>query len=429
LARSGSRSYEIAPSAARLTSSLRDIGYDFHTAVADLVDNSISAGATHVDITIEFESGASYVLIADNGEGMTANGLAEALRFGSRRIYGQCDLGRFGLGLKTASLSQCRRLTVVTRRSPSRAFTSRSTLDLDLIEEWDEWVAVEERPASEPARAAQKLLVEGPGTVVIWEKLDRVLPERYMESGWGRRRMAALAQRTAEHLAVVFHRFLAGLADGTQLIISVNGEKVEPWDPFALAESATIEMPPHTFEVDLGSASGNVDFRGYVLPPRDRFSSPEAFEALSGPLKWNRQQGLYVYRANRIIQFGGWNGLRAIDEHTKLARASIDFDSELDEAFQVNVAKMRVTLPASLRQMLERPVHELCVRASDVYRKTGQHRTTAAPKGKGKTADLADVGLALRAAALEAGQLTALASVFEILRLRQPELLKALRLD
>lgn len=427
MARSSSRSYGIEPSAARLTSSLRDIGYDFHTAIADLVDNSISAGATHVDITIEFKPNSSYVLIADNGEGMTSNGLTEALRFGSRRAYGRGDLGRFGLGLKTASLSQCRRLTVLTRRSSTRNVTSLSTLDLDLIEEWDQWVAVEERPASEAVQAGERLLIEGPGTVVIWEKLDRVLPEHHMESGWGRRRMVTLAQRTSQHLAVVFHRFLAGLADGMQLILSVNGEKIEPWDPFAMAEPATIEMPAQTFEVDLGSASGNVHFRGCVLPPRDRFSSPEAFEALSGPLKWNRQQGLYVYRANRVIQFGGWNGLRAIDEHTKLARAAIDFGTELDEAFQVNVAKIRVALPASLRQMLERPVHELCIRASDVYRKTGQPR--AASVQKGKRADLADVGLALRAAALEAGQLAALASVFDVLRLRQPELLKALRLE
>jgi hypothetical protein len=391
------------------------------------VDNSISAGATHVDIVIEFKQSASYVLVADNGEGMTANGLAEALRFGSRRAYSRADLGRFGLGLKTASLSQCRRLTVATRRSTGRNLTSLSSLDLDLIEEWDEWVAIEERPASEAVRAAENRLAEGPGTVVIWEKLDRVLPERHMESGWGRRRMASLAQRTSQHLAVVFHRYLSGLDDGTHLIVSVNGEKVEPWDPFASAESATIAMPPQTFEVDLGSAAGNVHFQGYVLPPRDRFSTPETFEALSGPLKWNRQQGLYVYRANRIIQFGGWNGLRAIDEHTKLARAAIDFDTELDEAFQVNVAKMRVALPANLRQMLERPVHELCVRASDVYRKTGQSRS--GPSSKVRNADLRDVGLALRAAALEAGQLPALTSVFDVLRIRQPELLKALGLE
>ena len=90
---------------------------------------------------------------------------------------------------------------------------------------------------------------------------------------------------------------------------------------------------------------------------------------MSGPLKWNRQQGIYIYRANRLVQYGGWNGVRGIDEHTKLARASLDFDTDLDEAFQINVAKMRVVLPPTLKQMLERPMHELCVLADDAYRR------------------------------------------------------------
>src|SRR5258708_35565079 len=132
----------VHPSAARLTGSLRDVGYDFPSAVADLVDNSLAAGASRVEIEMEVAGAESRVLIADDGCGMTANGLAEALRFGSRRVYGRGDLGRYGLGLKTASLSQCRTVTAASRWQGGKR-TSVRQLDLDLIAEWDEWLIVD----------------------------------------------------------------------------------------------------------------------------------------------------------------------------------------------------------------------------------------------------------------------------------------------
>jgi hypothetical protein len=364
------RSYvDVPPSAARLTGSLRDIGYDFHTAVADLVDNSIAAGARQVDVSIVFDPNASYVLISDDGEGMTPQELLEALRFGSRREYARHDLGRFGLGLKTGSFSQCRRLTVVSRHARNRPICHVRTLDLDFIERADSWAVLQDEDSDAIDQAIRRLQ-ERRGTVVVWEKLDRVLPERYAESGWGRRRLTSLATKTAEHLSMVFHRFIAGNHGLDSVIISVNDEKLQAWDPFARDEPNTLEVDPEIFEVETEYGSSDITFRGYVLPPRDKFSTPERFERMSGPLKWNRQQGLYIYRANRLVQFGSWNGLRGIDEHTKLARASIDFDTDLDETFQINVAKMSVVLPATLKNMLERPIHDLCVRADAAYRQS-----------------------------------------------------------
>src|SRR5580692_3836166 len=225
------KSAAITPSAARLTESLRDIGYDFPAAVADIVDNSVMAGATHVDVSVEFAGEESYVVISDDGEGMTGNGLVEALRFGSRRSYGRNDLGRYGLGLKTASLSQCRSVAVVTCRRSAPGNVHVRMLDLDLIAEWDEWLVVEPSPAPIVQRSAERLATE-PGTVVIWRKLDRVLPEKRPDGGWARRRLEAMAAKTAEHLGLVFHRYLEGTA-GLGLVIVVNGQKVEPWNPFA----------------------------------------------------------------------------------------------------------------------------------------------------------------------------------------------------
>ena len=157
---------------------------------------------------------------------------------------------------------------------------------------------------------------------MAWEQLDLVLPERNPEGGWAKRRLAAIADRTAEYLAMVFHRRLEDSAGDTRLTITVNGEKVTPWDPFATNEGGTLRLPARSFELNIGQSQGTVRFTPYVLPARNRFSSHEAFEYFSGPQKWNRQQGLYVYRAGRLITSGGWAGIRAIDEHTKLARAS-----------------------------------------------------------------------------------------------------------
>jgi hypothetical protein len=407
--------------------------------VADIVDNSVMAGASQVDVTIEFAGEESYVVIADDGEGMTANGLIEALRYGSRRPYGRSDLGRYGLGLKTASLSQCRSVTVVTCRHSAPGNVTVRTLDLDLIAQWDEWLVVEPAPDPVIGTSAERLASE-PGTVVIWRKLDRVLPEKRPDGGWARRRLDAMAAKTAEHLGIVFHRFLES-TDGHGLVITVNGHKVQPWNPFAPTELTTNELPMQRFEVTVGDMSGTVSLRRFVLPPRDEFSSIEEFERHSGPLNWNRQQGIYIYRADRLVQWGGWNGIRGIDEHTKLARAALDFDTDLDSVFNINVAKMRVILPPQIRQMLERPINELCGYADDRYRKASRHgrEQPPVPSQPGSHAPRpaaevpisggGDAGLALRAAAMQAGEYEAFRRITAVLAQQAPVIARALGLD
>lgn len=425
------RHVTVQPSAARLTSSLRDVGYDFPSAVADLVDNSLAAGASQVEIEIEFAGADSRVLIADDGCGMTANGLAEALRFGSRRAYRHDDLGRYGLGLKTASLSQCRRVTVASRRLDGSR-TSVRQLDLDLIAEWDEWLIVDPGRTVTTERALE-FLKRGFNTVIAWENLDRVLPEKRPEGGWAKRRFESLIGRTGEHLGMVFHRFIEGDHPAANVDIIVNGEKVRAWNPFASGESATLALPEQNFELTVGDVTGTVQLTRYVLPPRDSFSSFAEFERMSGPLKWNRQQGLYIYRVGRLVQWSGWAGIRAIDEHTKLARASLDFGTDLDAAFNINVSKMRVSIPPQLRQMLERPINDLCLRADDAYRKTTRsnanlpvHRqTSSAPPSQAS----ATAGLALRSAALQTGHYEALRSIAAVLLEQAPELVRALGLE
>lgn len=413
--------YSVAPSAARLTESLRDIGYDFTTAVADVVDNSIAAQSSRIDIFIDGDREDPWILIADDGCGMSANQVNEALRFGSRSTYVTGDLGRYGLGLKTASLSQCRAVTVTSRR-PGTNRTSSRQLSLDVILEWDQWLIVD--PGRTPAVcAAVELLDEQMSTVVIWEDLDRLLPGR-RDTGFARRRLQTLRRRLSEHLSMVFHRFLEGETD-RPVVITVDGEKLHPWDPFAADEPATRELPAQAFEITYGALVGTVGLRRWVLPARQRFSSTERFDRLAGPLKWNRQQGLYVYRSDRLVQWGGWAGLRAIDEHTKLARASLEFSTDLDTAFAINVAKMKVSLPAELRQMLERPVAELCQRAETAYRRSAPRagaagRIAERPLFGSPAAD--GVGLALLSAAAQTGHLDELRAIAAAFAESHPEL-------
>jgi hypothetical protein len=420
----GNKSISITPSAARLTSSLRDIGYDFVSAVADLVDNSIAAGAKNVDIVIEFDGAESYVLIADDGTGMSENALVESLRFGSRRSYDVGELGRYGLGLKTASLSQCRSVSVSTRRASIYKRIATRTLDLDIIMEFDDWLIVD--PGHTKAvQEAERWLTQAPGTVVVWSKLDRVLPDKRPEGGWARRRLEGLAQKTVTHLSMVFHRYLDGSAAARQVMITVNGEKLLPWDPFALGEELTQELPALSFEIVSGDEAGRIRLRRFVLPPREKFSSQAEFERLSGPLKWNRQQGLYIYRADRLVQWGGWGGIRSIDEHTKLARVALDFNTDLDSSFHINVAKMRVSLPSAVRQMLERPLHEVCLRANDTYRKSTK-RDSAVAVPAAELAPLPVVGLALRSAAAQSGDYAAFKRIVIVLRETAPEVAESL---
>ena len=429
MARVAARTYEVAPSAGRLTESLRDIGYDFHTAVADLVDNSIAAGCTRIDVDIEFSGNDSWVMVADDGCGMSAGVLLEALRFGTRRSYARNELGRNGLGLKTAPLSQCRRLTVVTRKSIHNRVITRRTLDLDIVRDSDSWLIVEDAP-THVVSVAEGRLADAPGTVVIWEKLDRVLPANRPDGGWARRRMDSLAKKTADHLALVFHRFLEGDAGTAPLTITVNGEKVRPWNPFAPNEPATIRLSDQEFEMQHGQGSGIVRLQRFVLPPKDEFSSLAEWERLSGPLKWNRQQGLYFYRASRLVYWGGWGGVRAIDEHTKLARAVLDFDTDLDDVFHINVAKMKVAMPSGLKSMIERPINELCLRADDIYRKAGSGSAQAAagPVVDIRAAAGPTIGLALRSAAMELGHSPALREIFDLVAERDKDAASALGL-
>jgi hypothetical protein len=348
--------------------SLRDIGYDLPSAIADLVDNSVDAGATTVQITVGRGGGTSFIRIADDGRGMTDRVLDEAMRYGSRRAYEANDLGKFGLGLKTASLSQCRRLTVASRTTLRGQIRVRRW-DLDHVRSRDAWELDRLLP-SECMPYFLEPLREGPGTVVLWEKLDRMLAYARPDGEHAMRALEALSESVAEHLAMVFHRFLSGRTSGRRrLNIVFNGERLKPWDPFARAQRATQQLPAQHVHVEHRGKRHALVVRPYVLPSQVQFATPEAHVVAAGPKKWNRQQGFYIYRGDRMIQSGGWNRLRTMDEHSKLARIAIDVPPDLEELFQINVAKMRVVLPDEVRPHLRALAAGVVTSAQEAYRR------------------------------------------------------------
>jgi len=375
-------SVEVIPSARRLVKSLRDVGYEFVTAVADLIDNCIEAKAKTVWVDVVWDGEDSYVSIADNGEGMALSTLKEAMRFGSERDYGGEDLGKFGLGLKTASLSQCERFTVASRSNPSRADINAYRWDVEHVEATNRWEILPVRTA-DLHEGVRQHLKDTTGTVVVWERLDRILGYKKPDGESARKQIHAMCRELEDHLAMVFHRFLAGEVRGKRLAIYVNENKVMPWDPFARKEDNTQCLEVKTLKHEGSDGKGDVIVEPFVLPHQSRFASQEAFNRASGPEKWNKQQGFYIYRADRMIQSGGWSGLRALDEHRKLARIAISFQPKLDDEFKINVAKMRVSLPAALRDMIAKAIGPAVTLAEDEYRQ--RERKSGGPPSPGPT--------------------------------------------
>ena len=369
---------ESIPGARRLIKSLRDMGYEFESAVADLIDNSIAARANTVRINTHWAGADSYVSIADNGVGMSAQDLREALRFGAERDYDDDDLGKFGLGLKTASLSQCRKLIVASRQNESRADINAYCWDMSHIEATNKWEILPVRSADLPERVRLHLK-ETTGTVVVWQQLDRILGYNNPEGEPARKRLIDMCRTLEEHVAMVFHRFLENKVRGKRLAIYIQDDKVTPWDPFVANEPKRKVLEPLSLKVDGHIGRSDVVFEPYVLPAQSMFSSPEAHKRASGPASWNRQQGFYIYRADRLIQSGGWSNVRTLDEHLKLARIAVFFSPKLDEEFKINVPKMKVAFPAEIRADVEKAVKTWTRIADETYRTANKAAGGATP--------------------------------------------------
>ena len=347
--------YEEAVPTTSLIESVRSFGYDLNTAIADIVDNSITAKASEISIHLEWNNGEPFVSITDNGVGMSEAELSHNIVLGSKNPNDErdlSDLGRFGLGMKTASLSMARQLNVFSQRE--KGSLSFRSWDLDIVEKAGKWLIAKKLPdwfESFP----NELKPDECGTLIVWKNCDRIL--QYAKD------LKTLRQRAVElssHLGVVFSRFLSGR---NHISITVNGSRVEPWSPIPEG-SRSLSTQYH----------GQITINPYVLPHKSKFPNDDVFRLAGGIKGWNSQQGFYVFRKDRLIVSGGWLGLKVKkDEHTKLARIVVDIGSELDEDWQINVLKSRASIPAgSVREMLGAIAKATRKEAEEVYRMKGK---------------------------------------------------------
>lgn len=357
--------YPLPPSAASLSASMRDLGYSLETAVADLIDNSISACATHIDILCDATGAQPILAVLDNGKGMDASELLKAMRHGAinpRQQRSPKDLGRFGLGLKTASFSQCRSLTVASAKDGS---ISAAEWNLDRIDAADEWL-LSILDAEDITALPYLDRLGDHGTAVIWKNLDRLT-----EDEAGNRRDEIISEKLdvlEKHLGLVFHRFLAGEIRGTQkLAIFVNGHPVEAFDPFCRKNNATQILPEEI--VRIGTAA--VRLQPYILPHHSRLGARE-YDYYQSRSDFISHQGAYIYRNGRLMAWGDWFRLIPKGEATKLARVQIDFPNSLDESWTIDIKKSRARPPLPVRERLRQIIGQVSGRSTTVHRGRGR---------------------------------------------------------
>ena len=347
---------ECVPFAPSLIESMRSLGYSFPAAIADLLDNSISAKARNIDI-ISTPGMEPSLFILDDGNGMTENELCEAMRYGSSNpleTRREDDLGRFGLGMKAASLSQCRKLIVVSKKEGK---VSAYSWDLDYVIDSESWMLMgftEEEMLQFPH--IDQLLEKEHGTYIYLSEFDRI------KEGTGNlsETFNKCLDDMSNHLALVFHRFI-----DEGLIIRVNQLELEARDPFLSYHRATQRKRESSFRIN----NEKITLKPFILPHLSKLSQDD-LDKVGGKDRLRSEQGFYVYRNKRLIIWGTWFRLERKDELNKLARVMVDIPNSLDYMWSIDIKKSAATLPDIIKKNMYNAVYEsvLCSEAVHTYR-------------------------------------------------------------
>jgi len=364
--------YDMTPSPASLIESLRDIGYSMKTAVADLIDNSITAGASEININSSWDNDQPWISISDNGKGMSQKNLVTAMKLGSKNpldARSASDLGRFGLGLKTASFSQCRRLTVVCNNHGS---LSGMEWDLDFISKKSKhgWrlPVIDEKGIRKDKllnSIVEDQVSDSQGTLVLWRQLDRIdgsNNRKVIE-----RKLNSLISEVRSHIQITFHRFLEIKRGKGKVSIFINGDKLEGHNPFNPNAPATQELPEQRIQLD----GEHIIIKPYILPHFTK-TSREEYEKYRGESNYLLNQGFYVYRNKRLIIKGTWFRLIPKTELTKLIRVRVDIPNTLDHLWKIDVKKSNASPPVDVRKKLKTIIHKIAERGKVVYKRRGR---------------------------------------------------------
>ena len=358
------------PDPARLIESLRDSGYSFNTAIADIIDNSITAGAKNIEVIIEMDLlGEIKVFVCDDGKGMDYDELINAMKYGSPKKDNPKSLSKFGLGLKTASTGFCRNLSVVTK--PSGGNINKACWDLDYIanESGGKWTTLRLKVTSEDEEKLNGISKDS-GTVVVWSKVDRLMSKQFSVPGGTphRKALKKITDELKQHLSTVFQRFLDINDDREKdkIQLKVDGETLKHWDPFCTNENATDMILEQEPEIGNDEFSSHFKIRVFILPLKEEFSSTEAFREAN--LSTNNQ-GIYVYRENRLILGPEWLNIYSKEPHFNLLRIEFSFTHELDDAFKVDFMKSKVNINDALFDYLVKFLGPARREAEAKYRK------------------------------------------------------------
>lgn len=357
---------DLPPIAPTLIESTRAIGYSLETAVADIIDNSVAAKATRVDISF-FPLHGAYISILDNGEGMDSDKLTTAMQYGSQNPLderGEYDLGRFGLGLKTASLSQCRVLTVATKKDD---VLQARKWDIDFVKSTGKWTLIsligDEDINSIPD--IEKLKALNSGTLVVWENLDR-MKEGAIDFS---KSMGKQIDAVRDHLALVYHRYLSGEHGLNKLAISINGVDIEPIDPFLIKKS------DQTMQEEVYKIHGSlIRVQPFILPHISKMTAKE-IKTAGGKEGLRKQQGFYIYRNKRLLIWGTWFRMMRKGELSKLARIRVDIPNTLDNLWTLDIKKSSAIPPEEVRENLAHVIDKIGEKSKVKFTRRGKIET------------------------------------------------------
>ena len=353
----------LTPYAPNLVESTRSIGYSFETALADIIDNSISNFSKRVDVKFSI-TGIPYVAIIDNGIGMGTVELEKAMQYGSSSSLDdrrETDLGRFGLGLKMASMSQCRKLTVISKQ---REKLSAASWDLDYIHKTQNWSLIRYSEAEiANLRFSSDLEKYDSGTVILWEGLDRI-SESSKEFD---REFNEKLNFADKHMALVFHRLLDNKLSNQYFELYFNNRKIEPIDPYMLSNRATQQLEEETLFID----QIPIKITPFITPFVTKLTTKER-QLFNEYKELNLKQGLYIYRNNRLIVWGKWFRLLTDGELKRLAKVRIDLPNKIDTHWTIDVKKSSAQIPSMIKEQLKQIVLRAVGKSEQVYRYRGR---------------------------------------------------------
>lgn len=358
------KTHEKTPHAKMLLVALRSVGYTNETAIADIVDNSVSGAATEIELYFDWDN--RRILIADNGFGMGYQELMDAMEIGSadpNEMRPSEDLGRFGLGMKTAAFSMAKKLLVVSKKNSK---ISNAEWNLDTVASEDKWEISEydEHDMLEILQSTNTYTHYNEwkqGTLIVISELDRLTDEANIEKS--KRNFYKMIRSIKSHLAITFHRFM----EEDELLISVNGNIIEHWNPFWIKSPSTMELAME----ELFDGKNEVIVKPFILPHKNKFNSEEEYKDAAGVKDWRGHQGFYVYRNRRLLVYGTWFNKFKKEPAYNLARIKLDMSADSDFEWDIDIKKSKATLPVAIEEQITQIAYLAIEKSVAVYNSRG----------------------------------------------------------